>query len=161
MTLTICIMLALALLPAGSRQTPEIKGTPAKIADIAWLAGSWRGSEGTTTIEEHWTTPSGGSMLAVSRTVRDDKLRAYEFLRIAEAGGSLLYLAMPNGRSPATPFTLTKIEARAATFENPAHDFPRMIRYALGDDGVLEATISGAGGEKAQTFRFRKLRGEI
>jgi len=41
-------------------------------------------------------------------------------------------------------------------FENPAHDFPKVIRYAKRKDGTLEATVSGAGGEKPQSFVFRK-----
>ena len=63
---------------------------------------------------------------------------------------------MPNGRSPATDFTLTKIDATSAIFENPAHDFPKVIRYMLRPDGSLEAAISGAGGEKPQTFVFKR-----
>src|SRR5688572_19153704 len=31
---------------------------------------------------------------------------------------------MPNGRQPATDFTLTAIDGESATFENPAHEFP-------------------------------------
>jgi hypothetical protein len=38
---------------------------------------------------------------------------------------------------------LTAIDDSSATFENPSHDFPKMIRYALKPDGTLEATISG------------------
>ena len=63
---------------------------------------------------------------------------------------------MPNGRTPATDFTLTKIDESSATFENPAHDFPKMIRYSKRPDGSLEAVVSGAGGEKPQTFVFRR-----
>ena len=69
--------------------------------------------------------PAGGSMLAVSRTLRDGLMSAFEFLCIVERDGGLVYTAMPNGRTPATDFTLTKIDDSSATFENPAHDFPR------------------------------------
>jgi hypothetical protein len=143
----------------GHAQTPgeaNVKGAPATIADLSWLSGSWTGTAGASTIEEHWTAPGGGSMLAVARTIREGRLRAFEFLRIAEANGTLLYLAMPNGRSPATPFTLTKIDPTGATFENPAHDFPKKIRYTLASDGTLEAEISGDAAQKPQTFRFSR-----
>ena len=95
-------------------------------------------------------------MLAVARTISGDRLRAFEFLRIVEKGSTLVYLAMPNGRSPATEFTLTRISGDSVTFENPAHDFPKMIRYTLEADGTLEAVVSGTGGQKPQTFRFTK-----
>ena len=67
-------------------------------------------------------------MLAVSRTIKDDRLAAFEFLRIVERDGGLVYIAQPNGRPP-TEFVLTGMTADSATFENPAHDFPKMIRY--------------------------------
>ena len=100
--------------------------------------------------------PAGGSMLAVSRTLRDGLMSAFEFLCIVERDGGLVYTAMPNGRTPATDFTLTKIDDTSATFENPAHDFPKMIRYTKRPDGSLEAVISGEGGQKAQTFVFKR-----
>ena len=34
------------------------------------------------------------------------------------------------------------------TFENPEHDFPKMVEYTVKPDGSLEASISGAGGER-------------
>jgi len=132
----------------------------ATLAQVGWIAGVWTGARGSSTpetrIEERWTPPAGGAMLAVSRTLRDGLMPAFEFLCIVERDGGLVYTAMPNGRSPATDFTLTKIDATSATFENPAHDFPKMIRYTLGPDGSLEAAISGTGGEKPQTFVFKR-----
>ena len=128
----------------------------ATMAQVAWISGVWTGARGSSTIEERWAPPAGGSMLAISRTLRDGLMPAFEFLCIVERDGGLVYTAMPNGRSPATDFTLTKIDATNATFENPTHDFPKMIRYTQRPDGALEATISGAGGEKPQSFVFKR-----
>ena len=58
-------------------------------------------------------------------------MTAFEFLCIVERNGGLVYQAMPNGRQPATDFTLTKMAPNSLTFENPSHDFPKMIRYTL------------------------------
>jgi len=128
----------------------------ATMEQVAWIGGTWTGTLGSSSIEERWTPPAGGSMMAISRTLRDGLMSAFEFLCIVERDGGLVYTAMPNGRMPATDFTLTKIDESSATFENPAHDFPKMIRYAKRPDGSLEATISGAGGEKAQTYVFKR-----
>jgi hypothetical protein len=51
---------------------------------------------------------------------------------------------------------LTGITADSATFENPAHDFPKMIRYTRRPDGNLEARVSGANGERPQAFVFAR-----
>jgi len=139
------------LAPASS-----VKTATATLDRLQWLSGTWSGGTATTTTEERWTPASGGSMLAVSRTVRNNSVSAFEFLCIAERGGGLVYTAMPNGRAPATDFTLTAIDDTSATFENPLHDFPKMIRYAVRPDGTLEATISGGAGQKPTTFTFKK-----
>ena len=147
----VCLLLAL-FLPAGQDRPTTARAT---LAQLAWLAGDWSGTMGRSSIEERWTPAAGGSMLAVSRTIKDDRLAAFEFLRIVERDGSLVYIAQPNGRPP-TEFTLTRIDAESATFENPSHDFPNMIRYTRRPDGSLEARVSGAGGERPQTFVFTR-----
>ena len=126
----------------------------ASIAQVAWIAGTWSGGANAATFEERWTPPAGGAMLAVSRTLKGDRMVAFEFLRIVERDGGLVYVAQPSGRPP-TDFVLTEVTADSATFENPSHDFPKMIRYAKRSDGRLEARISD-GGPRAETFLFRR-----
>ncbi len=127
----------------------------ATIADVAWIPGLWV-SEGASTVEERWTPQAGGSMLAMSRTTRGTSLSAFEFLCIVERDGTLLYSAMPNGRSPATDFVLTQLTPDSATFENPAHDYPKLIRYTKKADGTLETAISGAPGSRVVTVTLIK-----
>lgn len=126
----------------------------ASISQVAWLAGVWVGGGDPVTFEERWTPPAGGAMLAVSRTIKGDRMVAFEFLRIVERDGGLVYVAQPNGRPP-TEFTLTALTAESATFENPTHDFPKMIRYAKRADGTLEARVSD-GAQRGETFVFRR-----
>jgi hypothetical protein len=130
--------------------------TPATIAQIGWLTGLWVAERGSARTEERWTSAASGAMLALSRTLRGTLMTEFEFLCIVEREGGLVYVAMPNGRQPPTDFVLTRIDADGATFENPAHDFPKMIRYTRTGEGLLEATISGEGGQKPITFSFRK-----
>ena len=146
------LLLIMALLLPGQDRAAPARAT---IADLRWLAGDWAGTSGRATIEERWTPAAGGAMLAVSRTIKDDRLVAFEFLQIVERDGGLVYIAQPNGRPP-TEFVLTAMTADSATFENPAHDFPKMIRYTRRPDGRLEARVSGAGGERPQTFIFAR-----
>jgi hypothetical protein len=49
-------------------------------------------------LRERWTPPAGGAMLAVSRTLKAIAWSAFEFLRIVERDGRLIYIAQPNGR---------------------------------------------------------------
>ena len=50
-------------------------------------------------------------------------------------------------------FRMTGNDARSATFENPAHDHPRWIRYSVTSDGALRAEHDGAEGKQSFTFK--------
>jgi hypothetical protein len=128
--------------------------TRAGIADLAWLAGTWVGEAGPVRVEERWTPPAGGAMLAVSRTLKGGRMAAFEYLRIVERDGGLVYVAQPQGRAP-TEFVLTALKGRTVRFENPAHDFPKVIEYSLDGSGVLRARVSD-GGQNGETFVFRR-----
>jgi len=133
---------------------------PAKavIGDLDWLVGAWvgtRGASGTTTIEERWSPARGGSMLAVARTVSREKMSAFEFLRIVERDGGLVYIAQPNGGVP-TEFVMTEHGDKRAVFENPRHDYPKRIVYELSADGELTATIGQSKGGTPRKFEFKR-----
>ena len=145
----IVVPLVLLALTAGAN-AQSAQPVRASISQLTWLAGAWAGGG---TIEERWTRPAGGAMLAVSRTIKGDRMVAFEFLRIVERDGTLIYIAQPDGRPP-TEFRLSTITASSATFENKAHDFPKMIAYAKKPDGTLEARVSD-GNQKSETFTFR------
>ena len=140
--------------PAAKSGGPRAQASIRQVSP--WLSGVWTGTLGTSEIEERWTPSAGGSMLAISRTVRGGVMTAFEFLCIVERETGLVYQAMPNGRQPATDFVLTRIDGESLTFENPAHDFPKAIQYTKKPDGSLEAVISGDAKQKPQTFVFKK-----
>ena len=115
------------------------KPAKAKMTDMAWLSGAWVGKRRTSSIEERWSPPFGGAMLGVSRTVRRNKMVAFEYLRIVERDGGLVYVAQPGGKSP-TEFVLTKLEKNRAVFDNPRHDSPQRIVYELSEKGLTAIT---------------------
>jgi hypothetical protein len=133
---------------------------PAKaaIGDLAWLGGAWvgtRGAEGAISIEERWSPPLGGAMLAVSRTVSRGKMGAFEYLRIVERDGGLVYIAQPGGAAP-TEFVLTELTSTRAVFDNPRHDYPKRIVYEFSTEGVLSATIGFARGGTPRRLEFKR-----
>ncbi len=136
---------------------PETLPTPAKadLAAVAWLAATWTGTSGRASIEERWGPATGGAMLATSKTVVGGRMVEFEYLRIVERAGGLVYVAQPGGRPP-TEFVATAVDGTSATFENPHHDFPQRIRYVLGADGVLTAEIGDLAGARRMAFTFRK-----
>ena len=142
-------------LPAP-RPAPPITPLPATIDKVSWIGTTWSGSAGAITTEERWTPAASGGMIAVARTLRGTALASFEFLCIAERAGSLAYIAMPDARMPATYFHLTALTDSSATFENPAHDYPKLIRYTLTADGGLQTTIAGANGERPRSVQLKR-----
>lgn len=134
---------------------------PAKaaIADVAWLTGAWVGTRSSgSSIEERWSPPLGGAMLAVSRTVNPSgKMVAFEYLRIVEREGGLVYIAQPGGASP-TEFVLTEMGPNRAVFDNPRNDYPKRIVYELSTegDGRLTATIGFTKGGTPRRFEYSR-----
>lgn len=118
------------------------------LADLAWMAGSWRAEWPGGSSEELWTDPDGGLMLGLNRSVREGKKTGFEFLRIEERNGAVVYLASPGGASP-TAFELTEAKRNRAVFENPKHDFPQRIVYWKKDTNLCARveTLAGEGEE--------------
>jgi hypothetical protein len=145
---TTCIW---SMLPAPTHAT---ENSP-KIADLAWMSGGWRtAAGGRAQIEEHWMSPSGGSMLGMGRTVVGDRTVEFEFLRLEQRGDAIYYVASPGGQCPSTDFKLTRLSAEEAIFENPQHDFPKRIIYKKNANGSLTASIDAGAGTKSQTFTY-------
>jgi Domain of unknown function (DUF6265) len=129
----------------------------ATIGDLAWLAGAWVGTRSSgSSIEERWSPPLGGAMLAVSRTVNTSgKMVAFEYLRIVERDGGLVYVAQPGGAKP-TEFVLTEVGKTRAVFDNPRHDYPKRIVYELSAEGGLSATIGFMKGGTPRRFEWQR-----
>jgi len=123
------------------------------VADLEWLAGAWVGTGGPASIEERWSPPPGCAMLGVSRTVRGGSVVAFEYLRIVDGDGGLVYVAQPGG-APPEELVLTELGATHAVFENPRHDSPQRIVYELSAEGSLIASICFARGGRPQRFEF-------
>jgi hypothetical protein len=137
---------------------PTAPATPAASIDsLSWMVGSWTGKMGKAGIEEHWIPPAGKTMMAVARTVVGDRTVAFEFLRIEQRPDAIVYIAQPGGRPP-TEFRLTASTPTSATFENPQHDHPKLIRYTKEGEGTLIAEIEGdeKGKRVSQRFVFKK-----
>ena len=147
------VIVSLCLDACGARAAQSTGAVPADIAQLEWLEGTWIGGGQSTTIEERWTPAAGGAMLGISRTIAKGRMAAFEFLRIVSRDGTLIYIAQPGGRPP-TEFRLTALTPESVTFENPAHDFPKLIRYNLKSDGTLEARVGDHA--RSQSYEFRR-----
>jgi hypothetical protein len=109
-------------------------------AGLSWLAGSWCGSSDGVANEELWLAERGGLMLGMHRDTKESKAISFEFLRIERRDGGYVYVAQPGGQPP-TEFAQSASGSRSVTFANPAHDFPKRIRYRSAAPASLEVRI--------------------
>lgn len=133
-------VLAMALLLLSA------SGSAARAADIsrlAWLGGCWKGEAAEPGSGEHWLPLAGGTLLGVSRTVKQGKTVEFEFMQIRTlAEGQLAFIAMPSGQRT-TAFPLLRLSENEAVFENPRHDYPQRVIYRLDSPTSLVARIEG------------------
>lgn len=121
-------------------------GTGARAADIsqlAWLGGCWKSETAEPGSGEHWLPLAGGTLLGMSRTVKQGKTVEFEFMQIrAVENGQIAFIAMPSGQR-ATVFPMLRLGETEAVFENPKHDFPQRVIYQLEGGTRLRARIEG------------------
>lgn len=132
-------------------------GTSARAADIsqlAWLGGCWRSETAEPGSGEQWLPLAGGTLLGVSRTVKQGKTVEFEFMQIrAVESGQLVFIAMPSGQRT-TVFPLLRLGEAEVVFENPQHDFPQRVIYRLEDGTRLRARIEGMRSGALRVFEF-------
>jgi hypothetical protein len=146
----IATMLALACAGACAADAPTLPG---------WMQGCWQQTGAEPRSVEQWSSPSGGLMLGMSKTLKGGKLTAFEFMRITQsANGQLTFIAQPGGVTPTT-FLLLRHTAAELVFENSAHDFPQRVLYRNASPTLLHARIEGTikGKHKAIDFPMRRV----
>jgi len=132
------VRLIAALLLAGS-----LPLAAADISQLTWLSGCWAYDGKDSGSGEYWMPPAGGTMFAVSRTVRDGRTVAFEYLRIAETDTHSLTLFATPSQQPPAQFDLASLTKTEVVFENPQHDFPQRIIYRLSDEDHLLGRVEG------------------
>lgn len=143
-------------------EAPAVASVNGKLSDMAWLAGQWRGDANGAAEEMTFLAPAGGLILGASRIAAGDTTMFFEFVKIAQVGEGLVLTPSPFG-SPGVSFGLKEIATERAVFENPTHEFPSRIIYALeaNTDGSknLVTTIEGTQGGTAvsQSFHYESV----
>ena len=116
------------------------------VAQLAFLAGAWRGtSTSGATAEEIISKPEGGVMLSTGREFQGGKCVFYDLVVFTEKDGAVILIPHPNGRRSPRTFPLVTLDsaAKRVTFENKEHDFPKTFVYELVAPDRLRLTLTG------------------
>jgi hypothetical protein len=140
----------------------ESKNRYEKIKNMEWLVGTWNLACNDTLSTEVWILKNDSVYAATSMDVKGgkDTLR-YENITIEQIGNEVYYIPVIKTQNEGKPvrFKLTQQNKNQVVFENPDHDFPKKITYALRNDSLV-AEISGPveGKEISMVFPMVKIR---
>lgn len=144
-------LLLLATLPALA-QAPA----PLRLADLAFMAGSWRGTHAQGFVEEHWRAEAGLPMLGMFRRVEAGKVRFAEFMSLAqEADGVRLRIRHFNGdltqaweeKDAPMTFRLSAVEAGEARFTGEGPEVGTRLTYRRTPAGLQVALEKAKDGQ--------------
>lgn len=155
-------MRAFAAVRAGDAQrAPGAAPPPARVADLAWLAGTWEAEGLTGPAREVYSAPIGGQMTGHFIQTRGDGIWFFEIVSIAEVNGSLEYrlkhfnadLTGWEEKNEVQRFPLVAVE-------NGAWYFDGLTIRRDGSDGMIGAVRIDAGDRPSReaVFRYRRVR---
>ena len=148
--LILLVPLVLGALLIGA-SAPDVRAQDSRPSDpcssLAFLAGDWESRSAKESFRAHYSTPEGGLVLGVSKSIEGGKAVFFE-LEVFRAEGAELVLQPYPGAKPAAAFRSTQLSATQVTFANPSNGFPSVIVYACPSKDRLEITLRGKGPEQ-------------
>ncbi|MDH4020473.1 MAG: DUF6265 family protein [Xanthomonadales bacterium] len=138
----------------------ETVGSPtADLSAVAWIAGHWKGEALGGVVEEIWTPPLGGSMMAAFKLSVNNQVRFYELETIVEEDDTLILrlkhfsskLLGWETQNETVDFKLVKVTPEKVYFDG-------MTFENVNDDEMNVYVIIGDEGQERETkFNYRKV----
>lgn len=137
------------------------KGGAAKISDMGWLAGTWRGTGLGGESEEVWSEPRNGIMMGMYRMIKDQKPIFYEFLTLSETDGTLMIRLKHfhanfvgwEEKDKTVDFPFIKKEGKRLYFDGMTFEL------VTNDDVNLYLAIGGRGGSvREEIFKYKRVK---
>ena len=165
-----CIVLLISAAGQPHAQAPAPAPIPANASldGLSWITGAWTGTLGDRTIEQHWTAPNGGSMLAMYRSIRADRATLYELLAIEQDTNGIVLrikhfapgpgLVSQEAKDVSVDHRLVALEGRRATFEGTAAANPARVTFSSPDASTLTISVERERDGKRVTTDFKYSR---
>lgn len=162
-----CTVFLMAV-PAAAQTTlpPRLEAT---VDQLAWVAGAWTGTLDGRTIEQHWSAPLAGSMVAMYRTVRDGRPTLYELLAMENQDGAVVLrikhfapgpgLVGREAKDESVDHTLVKLEDRTAVFAGGTPANPVRVTFTSPDPATLTIVVERQrdGKPAATAFKYTRI----
>lgn len=127
-----------------------------QIEKAAWLSGIWQQQTARGVLYERWTRSSDSSLSGTSYMLRGGDTIVRETILLELRDGELYYIPTVKDQNNAQPVLFRRVASGldSLVFENPAHDFPTMIKYVRVSADSLLAEISGMSGGQLRKREF-------
>ena len=164
MRVALAVLLLLSSLSSTAFGEDKPAPPPLALADLAWLAGDWRGSDSEMVSQEVWMAPAGDCMVGMWRLVLEGKLKLSEHMQIVqEPTGPVMHLRHfertgVGWEERLKPLVVPLVKAGdgEAVFDSPSTPRgPLRITYKRQPDGSLVVSVAH-GDEAASTYTFRR-----
>lgn len=148
-TLLLCMCGTLCLAQVNPQKAME---------DLQQLVGDWRTDVKKDKYNAEVWQPDSAGYGGTGVKVKNEKTVFEEFLRLRIKDGTLYYgVRIPKqNKGEWVDFAMTEHSANSWLFENPAHDFPKKLRYELIDENTLHIKVSGKDGGFEQEMKRMK-----
>ncbi len=114
-------------------------------ADLVFdkLLGTWKLSDEDQF--EQWSKNNDGSYSSRVFAVAGKDTTMMEEIKVVSEAGKWNFITLVKGQNKGKTVTFTSsiLQDTLVQFENPAHDFPRIINYRLPSENTMQAFIGG------------------
>jgi len=164
------VVLGSASAAMHAQGTPAAASAPAKatVDQLAWVTGAWTGRLGERTIEQHWSAPLAGSIVAMYRSIQGNRATLYELLAMEQEGEGVVLrikhfapgagLVSQEAKDQSMDHTLARLEGRTAVFEGGAGPSPTRITFTKPDPDTLNISVARQREGKPVTTEFNYTR---
>lgn len=140
----------------------------ATVDQLAWVTGAWTGKLGERTIEQHWSAPVAGSIIAMYRSIQANRATLYELLAIEQDGDGVVLrikhftpgagLVGQEAKDVSLNHALVSLDGRTAVFEEEGAASPTHITFTSPDPATLNITVTRQRDGKPVATEFKYTR---
>jgi hypothetical protein len=169
--LTACVALVVVALTGTVAARAQAAAAPAKatVDQLAWVAGAWTGTVGDRTVEQHWSAPAAGSIVAMYRSIRGGRPLLYELLAMENEGEGVALrikhfapgagLVGQEAKDQSMDQALVEIGERRAVFQGGTAESPVRITFTQPDSNALTILVERVrdGKPVSTEFKYRRI----
>ena len=153
----------------GGQESGTAQPLKASVDQLAWISGAWTGTLGERTIEQHWSAPVAGSIIAMYRSIQKGRPTLYELLAIEQDGERVVLrikhfapgagLVSREAKDESIDHALMTLTGRTAVFEGGSAGSPARITFNSPDADTLNITVERRrdGKPAATEFKYKRI----